>query len=196
MRLVTFLALLTVPCYAFPQEYPDRVNRGEDNRERPLAELVLRKGDVLMMLDDSQLQEQLKDKMKAHQVTRVAVTSAEALLERVKLQTALAELDGEIAMRAAELKLKRFTGNDPDEKEILKLEAKKARISLEIARIDGKSRVNRAQADFEARKATVELESAQLAEIKEQINSCTIKSPQDGVVRYCIPERANGKGGM
>jgi RNA polymerase sigma factor (sigma-70 family) len=150
------------------------------------------KGDVLVSLDDSYLQEQLKDKWKAHQKSLAAIASAEGALERGKLQTELRELECEIAVRVAELKVKKFAGNDPDEKEILKLEVKKAHVSWQLAKMEGKSRLSLAKANVETKREIAKRELAQLEDIKDQISKCTIKAPKDGVVYYYVPEETRG----
>jgi RNA polymerase sigma factor (sigma-70 family) len=150
---------------------------------------LVHKGDILVTLDDSYWQEQHRERSKAYQMARAAISSAELSLERVQLQTELRELDYEIALRVAESKLKKFAGNDPDEKEILTLEVKKARVSRQLAKLEGKSRVGLARRDLESKIAAADLELAQLEDIKDQIKKCTIKAPKDGRVYYYIPER-------
>jgi RNA polymerase sigma factor (sigma-70 family) len=156
------------------------------------------KGEVLVSLDDSYWQEELKRQLKAFQSARAAITSAETALEKTKLQIERDELNSEIALRMAELKVKQFGGNDPDEKEILKLEVKKARVTWQLAKMEGKSRLSSARADLQTKKEIAERELPQLDDIKDQIKKCTIKAPKDGVVRYYVPEgtRANSTAGV
>jgi RNA polymerase sigma factor (sigma-70 family) len=152
----------------------------------------VRKGDVLVQLDDSTWQAQLKDKSKAHQLARAAIASAEAAVERGQLQNELEELTCEIALRAAELKLNKYAGNDPGEKELRKLEVKKANVAWQLAKSEGKARLSLAMADVQAKKEIADQELAQLKDIKDQISKCTIHAPKDGVVYYYIPEGPRG----
>jgi RNA polymerase sigma factor (sigma-70 family) len=151
------------------------------------------KGDVLVRLDDSYWQEQLKDKVAAYRMALAALASAEAALEREKLQTEVRALDGEIAVRVAEMKVKKFAGNDPDEKEILKLEVKKARVLWRVAQTEGNARLGLVEADLQMKMASAERVSSQLDDIKDQIKKCTIKAPKDGVIFYYIPEATRAK---
>jgi multidrug efflux pump subunit AcrA (membrane-fusion protein) len=80
----------------------------------------VKKGDILVVLDDSGFQEQLKEKMQDCQRTNADKTTAEAVLALQKLQSRADDLGSEIAIRDAKLNLKKYAGKDPEEKEILK----------------------------------------------------------------------------
>jgi multidrug efflux pump subunit AcrA (membrane-fusion protein) len=166
---------------------------GQPSKGKPFATIIkwivddgshVHKGDVLVRLDDSYWQALLED----NQGTQAAIAAAEAALEQAKLHADFLDLDGEIAVRAAELKAKKYLGNDPDEKEIQKLELKKAQVSWQLAKIEGQSKLKLAKAELQAKKASAEQVLAHLDDIKDQIKKCTIRAPKDGVVNYYTPE--------
>jgi RND family efflux transporter MFP subunit len=146
----------------------------------------VKKGDVLVSLDSSYFEKLLKAKAKAHEITCTAIAAAEAAVDQGQLQIELREVDGQIGVHASELKLKRFSSNDADEKELLRLQVNRARIARQLSAVEGKSRLMAAKADLLTKKASADQETAELDEIKEQIGRYTIKAPKDGVVYHHV----------
>jgi HlyD family secretion protein len=90
--------------------------------------------------------------------------------------------------------LKKHAGKDPEEKEILKLNVEKARLSVQLAKAGGKLRLIQAEAELRAKTAIADAELAVVHGIKDQIEQCTIKAPKDGVVVYYVPEQVKFRG--
>jgi RNA polymerase sigma factor (sigma-70 family) len=149
----------------------------------------VRKGDVLIQLDDSGLRDELKAKTKDYQRALVEMKTFEATRDVQKLQNQLDVIAGEIALRGAELDVKKYAGNDNEEKEILQLKADKARLSLQLAKAAGKIRLTQADADLEAKTANANAELALINSIKDQFELCIIKASKDGMVVYYVPPR-------
>jgi HlyD family secretion protein len=154
----------------------------------------VRKGDVLVHLDDSGFQEQLRDKTKVYQRALADSDAAKVALDVQRLQNQANEVASEIAIRTAELALKKYAGNDPEEKEILKLNVEKARLSVQLAKAAGKLRLIQAEANLREKRANADAELVLLNSIKDQIEQCTIKAPKDGVTVFFIPEKSNNGG--
>jgi RNA polymerase sigma factor (sigma-70 family) len=152
------------------------------------------KGEALVVLDDSGFQDVLKAKMKDYQRALANKQAAEAALDLQKLQNQVDELAREIELRVAELDVKQNAWKNTEEKEILKLRAEKARLSVPLTKAAGKLRLMQAEADLTAKTAVADAKLAVADGIKDQIAQCTIKAPLDGVVVYHVSEHAKSSG--
>jgi multidrug resistance efflux pump len=153
---------------------------------------AVKKGDLLIQLDDTDLQDQLKDKK---QVLAHSRASRDVAVEQLRVAEVEAQVEvrmHEIEVRQDELELKKYAGNNPEEKEVLQLRLERSRLALVRSKAVAKARVVQAKADLQSKEYIAEAEAARLTEIEGQIKACTIVAPQDGLVMYYIPEDVRG----
>ena len=142
-----------------------------------------------MVLDDPRLQEQLQDKKKDLQRALAVRESAAEELQLAQKQGQTSVRLREIDVRLAELDLKKYDGQDAEEKELLQLKVELARLLLEQARAGARTRTMQTQATLLSKTALVEGEKTRLAEIEQQITNCRVIAPVDGFVVYYIHPR-------
>ncbi len=96
----------------------------------------------------------------------------------------------EIGVRRAELNLKRYNGNDPDERQILALEVKQAGLALAREKAAIKARIASAEAAARTKKTVLDNELERLRAIEAQIKACRLRAPEDGLLMYAVAENA------
>ena len=94
----------------------------------------VKKGDVLILLDDTGFQEQLRDKKNDLAKSMAAKESAAENLQLVQKNGQFSVRLKEIDARLAELDLKKYAGKDAEEKEALQLKVELARLHVEQAK--------------------------------------------------------------
>ncbi len=156
---------------------------------------TVRKGDVLVILDDSGFQDQLKDKLRTYQRTLADKYTAQSALDLQKIQNQADKVASDIALRDAELNLTNYRGNDPAETEILKLAVETAQLSGQLVKTKAKLGLRKAEADLRAKLANSDAELALVHGVQEQIDQCTIKAPLDGRISYYVPAFSRTSGG-
>jgi multidrug resistance efflux pump len=149
----------------------------------------VKKGQRLLELDDSRLQEQLRTQKIAAETALAARIVAETDLEIARTQTKLDVRTAEINRKRARLALKRFTGKDREEKEVLEGMVEVAELGLAVARLQGKSREVAAEANRKVKAGVAAEEAKRQRGIEAAIAACVIRAPQDGLVVYHIPEQ-------
>ncbi len=151
----------------------------------------VKKGDLVVRLDDSSWVEQLKDqKLKVDTAHADWARSRDDLDRRQKDDEAATLLSCDIAIRSAELKLKKYKGKDVDEKELLQLKVKEAQLGLVRAKAILRNTAAIAEFAVQAKKTIVDVEQDRIREIEQQIQACRLVAPQDGLVVYYVPESA------
>jgi RND family efflux transporter MFP subunit len=150
----------------------------------------VKKGQRLVELDDSAVREAVQDQ-------KVKVEDAQAEKTRVAENLQLAQKDAEIdrrlaeiAVRGAELDLKKDKGEDPDQKEILQLRVEQARLQLQRTLARAKFDEVRARAELRAKAAVLDTEKLRLQELEAELARCVLTAPQDGMAVYVVPEQA------
>jgi multidrug efflux pump subunit AcrA (membrane-fusion protein) len=156
---------------------------------------AVKKGEKLIVLDDSALQEELK--LRALDLEQAAAAHAKAL-EGLKFVRTDNEIDirlAEITLRLAELRLKRDKGEDRDLKEELQLKVERARLGLKRVKARAHARAAAAQAGVHVQAAQVALERDRKNDVEAELRKCVLRASQDGVVNYYVPEGARGGSG-
>jgi len=143
---------------------------------------VVKKGDRVMLLDDSALQEQLQSAMlktKEAEAVMVAATENVRLFQQENdVAVRLAEID----IRLAEVRLK--DASSPKEVKVQELKVEQAKLKLERARARMKAQVVQAEAESRARKAAYELDAQRFRNAEDQVRQCELTAPADGFVVY------------
>jgi multidrug resistance efflux pump len=150
---------------------------------------LVKQGDKLVELDDAALREQL-------QVQKVALEQALAAKAQAAENLALVRKDNdvelrlaEIAVKLAEVELKKASRPGPD-RESLELKAEQARLLLERARAQAKARETQADLDLRGKSALADQEAARVRGIEEEVKQCTLTAPRDGLAVYSVSEQA------
>jgi HlyD family secretion protein len=146
---------------------------------------TVKRGDLLLELDDAALQEQLAErKVHVEQAEAGRVLAAENL-EYVKKDSKVDVRLAEIALRLVELEQKKPPA-DGVEKQLAVLKVEQANLRLERARAQARSRLTRAEADLRFKTAVLEKEKARQREIEEDIRACRVTAAKDGLVVYFV----------
>jgi biotin carboxyl carrier protein len=155
----------------------------------------VKKGDKLVELDDSALQEDLRAQKAAHAQAVAARAEAEEQLGLVRRENEVEVRLAEVQVKLAEVELKKYSGTDADLRQILELKVEQARLLRERARVRARAREAPAELELRSRTAAAQREAARLAETEEQVRECVLLAPRDGLVIYAVPEQARaGRG--
>src|SRR5262249_49274773 len=139
----------------------------------------VKKDQLIMELDSSGLQEQLKDRNKdldkayADRAAAVEAVKAQELGNKLEVRRA------RLSLKVAQRDLKRFKGEDDEEREILKERVALAELSLKKAEIQARSQMALALADQKTRESIYQLELLRKREIEQEIARCLVLAPQD-----------------
>jgi RND family efflux transporter MFP subunit len=155
-----------------------------------------KKGDKLIELGDTGLQDLLKQRQLD---LNIAVAARDAAEDKLKLARTENEIDirlAEIALRLTEGRLKRLKEDDPDLKEELELKVEEARLALKRLKLLARTREAAAQAEVLTHTGRVALERDRKKEIEAELRDCVLRAPQDGMVIYYVPESVRGGGGV
>ncbi len=150
---------------------------------------AVKKGDRLVELDDSGIVEQILAQKVAHDQATAAQTQAEEDLKRAQKLDRIEVRLGEIAVRLAELELKKAAGADKEQRETLELHVERAQLRLERTKADLSAKERQAEADLRARRSFADKEAARLADLEEDRKSCVLTAPRDGLAVYYVPEQ-------
>jgi HlyD family secretion protein len=149
----------------------------------------VRKGDKLVVLDESPAREELQARKLAVAKASAARDQAAQVLRLVRAENKVEVRLAEIAVRLAELNLRKGADGAGDQKETLELQAEQARLLLDRARARAGSREAQALADLQTRTAQLERDRKSQAEADAQIAKCVLRAPRDGTAMYyVIPE--------
>ena len=133
-----------------------------------------------------------------HKRARVQVQVSEALhrdrylsegeLEADRLRATRAEKRVEIA-RAQEMKLRDY--DEPRSRRDGESRVAEAKRALERARPQAEATVDQAEKSLATEKATLLLEEGKLRKLEDQVEKCTMRAPQAGLVVYPFPDDAD-----
>src|SRR5947209_15314826 len=172
-------------------------NKAETDFEKAKLDLTLAeldqkkylKGDYKVEVDDKKgalalakrnLQE-AKEKLEHHQTLykKGFIPLEQLRLKEAELDQKKYEVDRD---EAKLMVLEVFT----KERQVTELDAKarEAKRAVERARKTGEASVDKARSDLEAAEVTERLEKATLAALQRQLDNCTVKAPQDGILVY------------
>jgi multidrug resistance efflux pump len=151
---------------------------------------LVKKGDKLVELDDTVLQEQLKTQKLAQEQADAGKVQATEHLGLVRKENDVELRLGELAVKLADLELKRYTGTDRDRRQVLELKVDQARLLLERGRAQGKAREVQADLDLCGKTALAEQETARVRGTEEELKLCTLVAPRDGLALHYVPEQA------
>ncbi len=152
----------------------------------------VKKGDKVVELDSSGLQEQLKEQARKLEQAIAAHAKAREALQLIQSENEIDVRLAEIALRLAELRLKRDKGADRDLKEERLLLVEQARLGLDRVKARGRPKEVEARAEVQAKAAVVEQEKARKKDVEADLARCVLTAPQDGIVVYYIPEGVRG----
>ena len=155
---------------------------------------MVKKGDRLLVLDDTALHDQVRA---AGAKVKEADDAVELAAENVRLVQKVSALDlklAEIDLKLAEIELKEVPAGKPKEAPELKVE--RARVTLERAGVLAKAQLAQAEAEKRARTAARELEAERQKGAEDELKQCTLVAPLDGLVVYHVPEAGRFGGGV
>jgi RND family efflux transporter MFP subunit len=145
---------------------------------------LVKKGDRLIELDDSGLQERLRAQKVAHEQAVALKTQAAEQLALVRKDNELELRLAEVGLKLTELELEKEGKADRAQRQILELKGEQARLLLERARLRVKPRETQAEAEVRSRTAVVEQEAAGIRAIEDELRDCMVVAPRDGLVLY------------
>ncbi|HEV3083493.1 MAG TPA: efflux RND transporter periplasmic adaptor subunit [Gemmataceae bacterium] len=172
-------------------------NKAETDFEKAKLDLTLAeldqkkylKGDYKVEVDDKKgalalakrnLQE-AKEKLEHHQTLykKGFIPLEQLRLKEAELDQKKYEVDRD---EAKLMVLEVFT----KERQLTELDAKakEAKRAVERARKTGEATIDKTKSDLEAAQVTERLEKATLATLQRQLDNCTVKAPQDGILVY------------
>jgi RNA polymerase sigma factor (sigma-70 family) len=177
----------------------DLICKGADSTIKWLVEdgTQVRKGDLLVQLDDRTLREQFRECAAAVDKARSATAEAEANLALAREEKQLASREGENEVKLARLRLKRYTGDDALEKEERQLMMEKAQLALKRRNLRARAKEARAESLLKARVTALDQETARLRALEARLADCTLRAPHDGVAVHFVVQlagRAPGRG--
>jgi HlyD family secretion protein len=142
------------------------------------VELDERNGDIELAKKDMQ---EAKEKL-AH--FRAFVKKGFGTPEQLRVkELELAQKEYLLSSKNAKLRvLEKFTKHRQETE--LKAKAEDAIRELERAKNSGTAAIDKAQSDFEAAEVTARLEKTTLDRLKKQLDHCTVRAPQDGILVY------------
>jgi multidrug efflux pump subunit AcrA (membrane-fusion protein) len=143
---------------------------------------LVKKGDRLVQLDDAALRDDLKAATVKLQEAQAAFNLASQTLKLAEQETVVGVSLAEVAVKLTELELK-----DPpagQKKEVLQLKLDQAKLKMELARIRARAAQLQAEAVLQTQKASVELATAKLRGVQEELQHCVLHAPTDGLVVY------------
>jgi RND family efflux transporter MFP subunit len=156
---------------------------------------AVKKGEKLIELDDSGLQDILKSR--ALEVEQDAAVHAKAVdnLKLIRTDNEIAVRLAEITLRLAELRLKRAKAEDQDLREELQLKVEEARLGLKRVKAQAGVKEAAALAAVQVQASLLAQAKARKNDVEAELPKCVLRAPQDGVVVYYVPEQVRGGGG-
>jgi RND family efflux transporter MFP subunit len=149
---------------------------------------AVQKGDKLVELDDSGWREELKARAGELAQAEDAVTKALGNRRLVRDENTINVRLLEIALRLAEVRLKR--NKDRDLTEELELRVEQARLGLERGKMQAGPLEAVAETALEAARERVGAAVARRDEAQAELARCVLRAPRDGVAIYYVPEQA------
>jgi HlyD family secretion protein len=183
----------------------DRLVRAEHGRKIVLAKnaavaLSARNAVELAELNLAQADRKMADETKA---CEIRVRQAQLAVEKAKSWVAdkkpQAQTDLEIAegnLELAQIEQKRSKDAATLNKRRLELAVQEAKAAVEVATLQAKANLDPADEEVVAQKSLLEKEQTRLADLMNEFALCKIRSPQDGLVTYYVPEQTRFGGGQ
>jgi HlyD family secretion protein len=153
---------------------------------------VVKKGDKLIVLDDSEFREELNSRGLELAQALAAHAKVQEKLELVQTENEIDVRLMEISLQLAELRLQRDKGEDRNLKEELQLKVEQSRLGLRRAQGQARAQERAAQADLVARTAAVEIAKVRKTEAAAELPKCVLTAPRGGVVTYYVPDIVRG----
>jgi multidrug efflux pump subunit AcrA (membrane-fusion protein) len=150
---------------------------------------LVKAGERVIELDDSAIREQLAAQRLITEQAAAARLQAEEHIELLRKSNQADIRLGEIALRLAELDLRKAGGADRDRREALALQVEKAHLELERTKAQTRAKEKQAEADLRTRTAGALQEATRQSELEEQRKQCVLTAPHDGLAVYFIPEQ-------
>lgn len=147
---------------------------------------IVKKGDRLLLLDDTALHDQLKTATKKVKEAEDALELATVNVRLVEKETAIDIRLAEIDVKLAEAELKELPAGKS--KEVPELRVEQAKLKLERAGIRAKAQQAQAEAEKRARATAKAVEVERQKGTEEELKQCVLVAPMDGVVMYIVPE--------
>jgi HlyD family secretion protein len=147
---------------------------------------MVKKGERLLLLDDTALHDQLKAAVakvkEAEDAIELATENGRLVQKEVAIDIRLAEID----VKLAEGELKELPAGKS--KEVPELKVEQAKLKLERAGIRAKAKQIQAEAEKRARSVAKEVEVERQKGAEEELKQCTLIAPMDGMLVYHVPE--------
>ena len=158
---------------------------------------IVKKGEVVMKLDQDEVRQRLADRELAYQEAKAAERAAQD--ERsLTLDRIAHDLEGaKDAIMLAEIDLT-FAANEAERRRA-EIKVKQAKRAHELAKREAQLRIARADAALAAPQAALKAAALRLDETKADLANCEITAPQDGLVVYYVADTSRfgaGQGGV
>ncbi|MFO0845594.1 MAG: sigma-70 family RNA polymerase sigma factor [Gemmataceae bacterium] len=148
----------------------------------------VKKGDRLVVLDDTPLRDQLHEQRVMFDQAVAAKTAAGASLARIQKENHLDTRAGEVEVKLARLEVRKNASKDPVEREILELKVEQALIRLDRGKLRGEAREARATSDLNAKAVALARETARKGDLEARLASCVLLAPHDGMAVHFVPD--------
>jgi RND family efflux transporter MFP subunit len=147
----------------------------------------VKKGVKLVELDDSPL----RDKIRVHEID-VAKAKMDWQYATKDRDLALAEIKHDLDDAADNVELAEIDLKEAEEAQRPRMEIRlrQAKRALELAKLRGETRKNRAESMVGPSKAALDAVTARLEDLKQQLAQYTLTAPQDGLATYYVSEQA------
>jgi multidrug resistance efflux pump len=168
--------------------------QGKDSKQATRIKWVIddgtlvKKGQRLLELADSELRDRLRARIILLDKAAADRLTAEENLKVVRKQNQLDIRTAEINHRLAKLRLKKFTGKDADEKEMLGLKVEQAQLALEMVKLQSNAKAIKAETDLKGKNAVEEVEVARKSDLEAQLAACVLKAPVAGMVTHHVAD--------
>ena len=146
----------------------------------------VKKGDRLVLLDDSAVREQLDEANVRAKAAEAVMKRATEMVASTKRENAVDVRLAEIDVKLAEIKLKDSPAGQS--KEELELKVEQAKLLLERAESRAKTKLAQAESESQARKVAWELDVNRQRDLEAEVKQCILTAPADGFAVYYVPE--------
>jgi len=148
----------------------------------------VKKGDMLIVFDDSALDEHLKTQKEVVIQSESELSKAAEQLAGLAKENQLDVKVAEVDVRLAVLALRQYKGEDATQKEILELKVNRVKLLLERLKATAGVKEKQAAADRDVKKSIHVQELERLRESEAEKGKYVLHAPQDGLVVYHVPE--------
>jgi len=155
----------------------------------------VKKGDKVVQLDDTALQERIKDQRIRTAEAQAALLKAKTTISQVEEELRIDLRLAEIGVKLAALELEKHGGKGALDKQILELKVEKAQLFLDRVKHKSTGKLESAKATLAVNKLMHQKELGRERELESDIKNCLMIAPADGIVIYHVHSQGSSFGG-